>query len=172
MAVREKRATRFDLFRHWFEVESRLMAKSPAQPPFSLSNMVFYYQLLRRRCYCLNEKVPRRTSFGADVGHAWILEEVSVKHDAWEPFIQYIKFDDPKKQRALRFSYYRISDGKRTKLLGSVYFEFNTIQDLRKKMEETETPAIKSCPERSIWIGQPTDSVLQSAGPLWLCLSC
>jgi len=92
----------------------------------------------------LNEKVPRRTSFGADLGHAWILEEVSVKHDTWAPFIQYVKFDDPKKQRALRFGYYHISDGKRTKLLGSVYFEFNTIQDLRKRMEETETPAIKA----------------------------
>jgi hypothetical protein len=92
----------------------------------------------------LNEKVPRRTSFGADVGHAWILEEVSVKYDAWEPFIQYVKSDDPKKQRALRFGYYRISDGKRTRLLGSIYFEINTIQDLRKRMEETETPAIEA----------------------------
>jgi hypothetical protein len=91
-----------------------------------------------------NEKVSRRTSFGADVGHVWILEEVSVKYDTWEPFIQYIKFDDPKKQRALRFGYYHISDGKRTKLLGSVYFEISIIQDLRKRMEETETPAIKA----------------------------
>jgi hypothetical protein len=78
------------------------------------------------------------------VGHAWILEEVSVKYDTWEPFIQYIKFDDQKKQRALRFGYYHISNGKRTKLLGSVYFEINTIQDIRKKMEETETPAINA----------------------------
>jgi hypothetical protein len=78
------------------------------------------------------------------VGHAWILEKVSVKYDTWEPFIQYVKFDDPKKQRALRFGYYHISDGKRTKLLGSVYFEFNTIQDLRKRMEEKETPATKA----------------------------
>ena len=92
----------------------------------------------------MNEKVPRRTSFGADVGHAWILEEVSVKYDTWEPFIQYIKFDDPKKQRALRFGYYHISDGKRTKLLGSVYSEINTIQDLRRRMEETETPATRT----------------------------
>jgi hypothetical protein len=92
----------------------------------------------------LNEKAPRRTSFGADVGHAWILEEVSVKYDTWEPFIQYIKFDDPKKQRALRFGYYHISDGKRTKLLGSVYSEINTIQDLRRRMEETETPATRT----------------------------
>jgi hypothetical protein len=92
----------------------------------------------------LNEKVPRRTSFGAIGKHAWILEEVSLKYDAWEPFIQYVKFDDPKKQRALRFGYYHISDGKRTELLGSVYFEINTIQDLRKRMEETETYAIKT----------------------------
>ena len=92
----------------------------------------------------MNEKVPRRTSFGADLGHAWILEEVSVKYDTWEPFIQYIKFDEPKKQRALRFGYYHISNGKRTKLLGSVYFEINTIQDLRKNMGETETPAIRA----------------------------
>jgi len=63
----------------------------------------------------------------------------------WEPFIQYIKFDDPKKkQRALRFGYYHISNGKRTKLRGSVYFEIRTTQDLRKRMEETETPAIKA----------------------------
>ncbi len=41
--------------------------------------------------------------------HAWILEEVSVKYDTWEPFIQYVKFDDPKKQRASRFGYYRAS---------------------------------------------------------------
>jgi hypothetical protein len=54
------------------------------------------------------------------------------------------KFDDPKKQRALRFGHYHISNGKRTKLLGSVYFGFNTIQDMRKGMEETETPAIKA----------------------------
>ncbi len=40
--------------------------------------------------------------------------------------------------------YYRISDGKRTRLLGSVYFEISTMQDLRKRMEETETPAIKA----------------------------
>jgi hypothetical protein len=92
----------------------------------------------------LNEKVPRRTNFDADVGHAWILEEVSVKYDSWEPFIQHVKFDDPKRQRALRFGSYPISDGKQTKLLGSVYFEINTIQDLRKRMEETETPAIKT----------------------------
>ena len=78
------------------------------------------------------------------MGHAWILEEVSVKYDTWEPFIQYIKFDDPKKQRALRFGYYHISDGKRTKLLGSVYSEINTIQDLRRRMEETETPATRT----------------------------
>jgi hypothetical protein len=92
----------------------------------------------------LNEKVPRRTSFGADVGHAWILEEVSVKYDSWEPFIQYVKFDDPKKQRALRFGYYHISDDKRTKLHGSVYFEINTIQDLWRRMEETEKYVIKT----------------------------
>lgn len=92
----------------------------------------------------MNEKVPRRTSFGTDVGHAWILEEVSVKYDTWEPFIQYIKFGDPKKQRALRFGYYHISDGKRTKLHGSACFEINTLEDLRKKMEETKSPAIKT----------------------------
>jgi hypothetical protein len=38
----------------------------------------------------------------------------------------------------------RARDGKRTKLLGSVYFEINTIQDLRKSLEETETHAIKT----------------------------
>ena len=92
----------------------------------------------------MNEKVPRRTSFGADVGHAWILEEVSIKYDTWETFIRYIKFDDPKKQRALRFGHYHISNGKRTKLVGSVYFEINTIQDLRKRMEETEKYAMRT----------------------------
>ena len=92
----------------------------------------------------MNEKVPRRTSFGADVGHAWILEEVSVKYDTWEPFVQYIKFDDPKKQRALRFGYYSISAGKRVKVHGSACFEIKTLEDLRKKMEEKETPAIKA----------------------------
>ena len=78
------------------------------------------------------------------MGHAWILEEVAVKYDTWEPFIKYIKFDDSKKQRALRFGYYRISNGKRTSLHGSVYFEISMMQDLRKRMEETETPAIKA----------------------------
>lgn len=92
----------------------------------------------------MNEKVPRRAFFGVNGGHAWILEEVSVKYDTWEPFIQYVKFDDPKKQRALRFGYYRISDGKRTRLFGGVCFEISTIQDLKKKMEEKETPAIKA----------------------------
>ena len=92
----------------------------------------------------MNEKVPRRTSFGKEVGPAWILEEVSVKYDTWEPFIQFVEFDDPKKQRALRFGYYSISDGKRTKLLGTVYYEINTMQDLRKRMVETETLAIRA----------------------------
>ena len=78
------------------------------------------------------------------MGHAWILEEVAVKYDTWEPFIKYIKFDDSKKQRALRFGYYSISDGERIRLLGSVYFEISMMQDLRKRMEEKETPAIKT----------------------------
>jgi hypothetical protein len=90
----------------------------------------------------LNGKVPRRANFGADGGHAWILEEGTVKYDTWEPFIQYVKFDDPKKQRALRFGCYHLSDGKRTKVHGGVYFEISTMEDLKKKMEEKETPAI------------------------------
>jgi hypothetical protein len=62
----------------------------------------------------LSEKVPRRTNFGSDVRHAWILEEVSVKYDTAELFIQYVKFDDPKMQNAVRFGYYRAENGKRT----------------------------------------------------------
>jgi hypothetical protein len=45
----------------------------------------------------LNEEVPRRANFGANGGHACILEEVSVKYDTWESFIQYVKFDEPRK---------------------------------------------------------------------------
>jgi hypothetical protein len=48
------------------------------------------------------------------------------------------------RQRGLRFGFYRICDSKRTSLHGSVYFGISTVEDLRKKMEETETPALKT----------------------------
>jgi hypothetical protein len=92
----------------------------------------------------MSEKVPRRANFGRGLGHAWILEEVSTKYDTLEPFIQYVKLDDPEMQRAVRFGYYRVVCGKRSRMLASVLLEISMLQDLKRKIEETKAYAIKT----------------------------
>lgn len=90
----------------------------------------------------LDETVPRRANF-RNVGKAWILEEVSKKYDTWQPFIQYLKFDDPNMDKAIRFGYYKVENGKRTRMLSNMFFELGVLKDLKEQIEETNSHAIK-----------------------------
>ena len=91
----------------------------------------------------MSQDIPRRANFRG-VGKAWILEEVSLKKDTWEPFIQYLKFDDPHMDRAIRFGYYVLEKGKRTRMLGNVFFELGVLEDLKRQIDETKAHAIKN----------------------------
>jgi len=90
----------------------------------------------------LEDAIPRRANF-RNVGKAWILEEVSKKYETWEPFIQYLKFDDPDMDKAIRFGYYKIENGKRTRMLANMFFELSVLEELREQIEETNSHAIK-----------------------------
>lgn len=90
----------------------------------------------------MSEEIPRRANFRG-VGKAWILEEASVKYDTWEPIIQYIKFDDPKMNKALRFGYYVLEKGHRVRLAKSVFLELDVLDELKKQIEKQKTLAIK-----------------------------
>lgn len=90
----------------------------------------------------MNQPIPRRANF-RNVGKAWILEEVSKRYDTWEPFIQYLKFDDPDMDKAIRFGYYKVENGKRTKMLGNMFFELSVLAELKEQIEKTKSHAIK-----------------------------
>ena len=77
------------------------------------------------------------------VGKAWILEEVSIKDGDWEPIIQYLKFDDPDMDKALRFGYYILENARRIRLAKSVFLEMRVLKELRKQIDKQKARAIK-----------------------------
>jgi stage III sporulation protein SpoIIIAA len=90
----------------------------------------------------MSEEVPRRANFRG-VGKAWILEEVSVKKEDWEPIIQYLKFDDPDRDKALRFGYYVLENGRRIRLAKSVFLEIGVLNELKGQISQEKAFAIK-----------------------------
>lgn len=91
------------------------------------------------------ESVPRRANFvlGKNSKKAWVLEEVSLDYGTWSPFIQFLKFDDPALGRAIRFGYYTMEGGKRTKIRG-IFFETKVLEDFKKKIHDTRSYSIGS----------------------------